>query len=241
MSVSPSEAAVVPPSTSWTWRSARVCPVVVGQDDMPVVGRGGDVDRAGAVDRLDHVVDVLGVGEIDHGAGAAAVGDANFAGRETLSAVDVGEADALVDRVAVTESERSSAQGRAWRFGSRSSAIAGSGPFARAYIGRCPRSACRSRWPTGALESLLVAVWLPQVDACPKVCVMSCTLSSRAESWRDGRLLVREGRIRVRQGGNGLRVDRHQLGDRSRDIDPRTQPGTGGNYSHSQTPEAAGV
>ena len=34
-----------------------------------------------------------------------------------------------------------------------------------------------------ALGSLLVAVWLPQVDACPKVCVMSCTLSSRAESW----------------------------------------------------------
>ena len=34
-----------------------------------------------------------------------------------------------------------------------------------------------------AAGSLLVAVWLPQVDACPKVCVMSCTLSSRAESW----------------------------------------------------------
>ncbi len=31
--------------------------------------------------------------------------------------------------------------------------------------------------------SLLVAFWLPQVAACPKVCVMSCTLSSNAESW----------------------------------------------------------
>ena len=34
-----------------------------------------------------------------------------------------------------------------------------------------------------AAESLLVAVWLPQTDAFPKVCVMSCTLSSSAESW----------------------------------------------------------
>ena len=30
------------------------------------------------------------VGEVDHGAGAAAVGDADFAGREAFSAVDVG-------------------------------------------------------------------------------------------------------------------------------------------------------
>ena len=66
-----------------------LAPGIVGQDDMSVVGRGGDVDRTRAIDRLDHVVDVLGVGEIDHGAGAAAVGDANFTGRETFSAVDV--------------------------------------------------------------------------------------------------------------------------------------------------------
>ena len=33
------------------------------------------------------------------------------------------------------------------------------------------------------MGSLLVAVWLPQTDAFPKVCVMSCTLSSSAESW----------------------------------------------------------
>ena len=109
---SPSEAAVVPPLTSWTWRFETFSSRVVGQNDMPVIGRGGHVDRARAVDRLDHVVDVLGVGEIDHSAGAAAVGDAYFTGSETLPAVDFGQTDALVDRVAVTESERSAAQGR---------------------------------------------------------------------------------------------------------------------------------
>ena len=33
-----------------------------------------------------------------------------------------------------------------------------------------------------ALESLLLAVWLPQTEDCPKVCVASCTLNSKAES-----------------------------------------------------------
>ncbi len=88
-----------------------VIPGVVGQDDMPVVGRGGDVDRARTIDRLDHVVDVLGIREVDDGAGAAAIGDAYFTGSETLPAVDFREADAWIDRVAVTESKRSSAQG----------------------------------------------------------------------------------------------------------------------------------
>ena len=34
-----------------------------------------------------------------------------------------------------------------------------------------------------AVGSLLVAVWLPHTDACPKLCVALCTLNSRAESW----------------------------------------------------------
>lgn len=33
-----------------------------------------------------------------------------------------------------------------------------------------------------APASLLTAVWLPQIDACPKPCVTSCTLRSSAES-----------------------------------------------------------
>ena len=87
----------------------------VRQDDLSVVGGGGDADPR-VVDRLDHVVDVLGVGEVDDGSGAAAVGNADFTGRETFPAVDLGEIDALVDGITVTESERSAAQRRGGTF-----------------------------------------------------------------------------------------------------------------------------
>ena len=83
-----------------------------------------------------------------------------------------------------------------------------------------------------AVGLLLVAVWLPQVEDLPRVCVTSCTLSSKAASWeRAVSWFVRVVSVVVR-AVTGCAVDRHQFGDRSRDVDPRIQPGTGGDLSH---------
>ena len=57
---------------------------IVGKHEVIALNRRGDLNALRAVDVVDDVIDRLGRGEVDHGALAAAVGDADFAGGQRL-------------------------------------------------------------------------------------------------------------------------------------------------------------
>src|SRR5690606_33539159 len=78
---------------------------VIGEFQAVAHGRRGDVDAAVAVDGFQHVVNVAGVTEVDLGAGAATVGDADLAPLQTGATVDQVEAYALIHLAAKTEGE----------------------------------------------------------------------------------------------------------------------------------------
>ena len=88
----------------------RVLAGIVLEADPVAIGRGSDVDRRAAVDGIQDVVDRLGRGEVDYGAGAAPVGDADLAGDKARAVAEHVQACVARQVIAEAEGERAPAE-----------------------------------------------------------------------------------------------------------------------------------
>ena len=82
------------------------------------MGLRGNIDLGIFVDGIEHIVDVLGHGEIDFGGGAASIGDSYGPGIESRTTIQQIERRSALDIVAEAEGHRASSQGLGVRFDS---------------------------------------------------------------------------------------------------------------------------